>query len=534
MIYSDSGFIDPITDNLLYEGVTYFLDLSNLSNSDRSLLINHPILSNHIRFLPKNLYGELRIDNYVGWLDLLGEKFEVRSKKLLSHLTGNKQVSTLIEDIANVLNSINYKFDSPTSSNSEAEFNTYSSQLEKFDYFRKLIFDLPNTENLTAILNQIFRSPKTSLFSKRTLKPINKVTHTSPKTLKNLFKSDVNYLKVGNSSSLRNSKFFSVLSQKTSKQIFPEKFLSYETLSSLDVSENRFVKHFITEIQNTSFYLRNRNPKDGFLHHETTKVIDWTNNILRNNFFKQVKSLNYIPHSSSTLVFSSGYRQLYDHFIKSRFSFKSILDHLKAKYMSRGLNDIASLYEVWCYFKLCKSILGENLYLTSINQVSKNGEFKFGFEITNLDGLTISYNKTFSSARKTSYSLQFRPDIALELSKNGKIEVICFDAKYKYESHNRTDDIEPISSVKASDIHKMHCYVDAISNCELSLAVYPGNAFVFFNKVKPFKKITEINEINSFTGVGAINLSPDQDEILNSFIEKLLSSKSCPSTALRT
>ena len=526
LIYSDSDFLDPITDNLLYEGVTYFLDLSNLSNSDRLLLINHPILSNYIKFLPRNLYGELRIDNHVGWLDLLGEKYEVRSKKLLSHLTGNKQVSTLIEDIANVLNSINYKFDSPTSSNSESNFHKFSSQLEKFDYFRKLIFDLPKGENLTSILNQIFRSPKTSLVNNHTLKPINRVAQTSPKTIKNLFKNDVNFLKVSASSPLRNSKLFSVLNKKTSKQIFPEKFLTYETLSSLDIAENRFVKHFIIEIQNTSFYLRNRNPDNSFLVYETTRVINWTNNILRNNFFKQVNGLNYIPHSSSTLVFSSGYRQLYDHFIKSRFSFKSILDHLKARYMSHGLNDIASLYEVWCYFKLCRSILGEDLYLTAVNQISKNGNLKFGFEMTNLDGLNVSYNKTFSSARNSSYSLQFRPDITLELSKNGLKEVVCFDAKYKYESNNYTDEIEPISTVKASDIHKMHCYVDAISDCELSLAVYPGNSFVFFNKIKPFEKITEVSKINSFTGVGAINLTPDQGEIvLNSFIEKLLNSK---------
>src|SRR5699024_1829224 len=155
--------------------------------------------------------------------------------------------------------------------------------------------------------------------------------------------------------------------------------------------------------------------------------------------------MSIVPHSSSTLAYSPGYRQLFDHFINSRFSFKSILEHLKKEYFTHGLNDIATLYEVWTYFKVASHLLGDTMYLTQAQRINKDGKLKFGFSMTNNKDLKIYYNRTFSRSRKNSYSLQFRPDITIEVQRNGTKEIISLDAKYKFKRTNYEEGQEPVS-----------------------------------------------------------------------------------------
>jgi predicted component of viral defense system (DUF524 family) len=103
-----------------------------------------------------------------------------------------------------------------------------------------------------------------------------------------------------------------------------------------------------------------------------------------------------------------------------------------------------------------------------------------------------------------------RPDATVIIKTKENTVKLIFDAKYKVDQKNRLEKNE--LHVKQEDIHKMHTYVDAIENALFSFVVYPGTEFYFFerNINSPTRK--SIDEIQSFDGVGAIPLTPDNIE----------------------
>ncbi|MEB0014541.1 hypothetical protein QN416_23375, partial [Glaciimonas sp. Cout2] len=65
-------------------------------------------------------------------------------------------------------------------------------------------------------------------------------------------------------------------------------------------------------------------------------------------------------------------------------------------------------------------------------------------------------------------------------------------------------------TVKADDLQKMHCYVDAIEGTQCAIVMYPGTDFVFFPKDRSAAIAKHAAELTSLEGVGAIPLLPGE------------------------
>ena len=113
------------------------------------------------------------------------------------------------------------------------------------------------------------------------------------------------------------------------------------------------------------------------------------------------------------------------------------------------------------------------------------------------------------------YSLSLRPDIIVQIDRPyEKPFIAVIDAKYRnrgikfFEQEFIDVPQDAISAVKSADIHKMHCYADAIEGVYCAIACYPGTEFVFFPRDTNIKIYRQISDIKSLSGVGAIPLLP--------------------------
>jgi predicted component of viral defense system (DUF524 family) len=175
-----------------------------------------------------------------------------------------------------------------------------------------------------------------------------------------------------------------------------------------------------------------------------------------------------------------------------------------------AMRDIASLYELWCYFRLAELLtkwLGQPV--SSDSPQSGKGQLKVahGFRIGWGCGSELLFNARFQQgAVKHSYSLPLRPDLALELRAGPHQGLHLLDAKFKVRSlqgivGDEDDETpDPARTVKAADVHKMHTYRDAISEARTSWVLFPGNENEFWP-----------DRSGEAGGVGAVGFVPGQE-----------------------
>ncbi len=524
-LFTDTNCSIPIEDLILIEGEVYYLNFTSFSELEKKHIIEDSPLSRFITYLPGNKTGSLKIDNYLGNVKIGDITFDVRSRKLSDQIPGSKQLKQLIDEIGSISNNINYKIDSPTTVLRDKDYHSYSkaTTLSKFDYYYQLIFELPETNNLDSVLNKIFRNPHFNKKRKQVQSEISRVKNTNSSTLQSIFNAKNNYAYLPESSELNKCNLAQKIYKKTGKRLFPSQVESTITVTNYDTLENQFVKYFLNNIRITAYVIRSQFSSNEFIVKKANKIILWTDKILSNEFFQKIGELKIMPQNSSVLYYHPGYRELYDHFLSSLVPFRSIYDIATSHYFDHGLNNVASLYEIWTFLKVCQVVLGNEMYFDHLEPISENGNINYGFSVSNGKTLKVHYNKEFSGTSSETYSLRFRPDVTLEiLSSHGK-KYICFDAKYKFDISTRNHDLEPISRVKTEDIHKMHCYLDAIHDCFAAIVVYPGDKFVYYEKGSEYRVITDIASLNSKSGVGAINLTPESGfEALNSIVKVFL------------
>ena len=178
------------------------------------------------------------------------------------------------------------------------------------------------------------------------------------------------------------------------------------------------------------------------------------------------------------------------------------------------LKDISQLYEYWVFYSVVRSLLGEKVLVDSRKTVVKNGKIVQSIRVSH-DGISVSYNKTYVRRTHGSYSVILRPDIVIEIETEGGTVVFLLDAKYRSRESNTVVDESDESSVigrvvLTSDIHKMHCYVDAIEGAVCALAVYPGTEFIFYPRDRHSFIFRKSADMTSMAGVGAIPLLPGE------------------------
>ncbi len=243
-------------------------------------------------------------------------------------------------------------------------------------------------------------------------------------------------------------------------EVFPSKVLQYEKLESLDTLENRFVKHFLKEINE---FLSN---EDDFIEKiEGLKIlkneIDFA---LQSDIFTEIKDLDYFPSNSQVLMKKAGYRELFQ--IYRLFHMSFIPKIFKNLDLAFSLKDLATLWEYYVLIHLLREL--NNIYGEYKIKVNFEEKSKFKYEDAEFEfdnRIKFYYQKTLKS-----YScLPFRPDFLIE--KDGKKYI--FDAKFRIFENNKKDILE-----------NMHYYKDSL-NAEFSVAVCFGKSLEN-NKVGEF------------------------------------------------
>ena len=165
------------------------------------------------------------------------------------------------------------------------------------------------------------------------------------------------------------------------------------------------------------------------------------------------------------------------------------------------MKDVATLYEIWVFFKIAHALFGLGSEIT----VSGNSSGGLQFGTTwSANGRAASYNSTYAG-RRGSYSVTLRPDVTINVG--GRIWL--FDAKYKSDRTTVNDDEDQTqisAAVKKIDLHKMHTYVDAISGVVAAVAAYPGTEINLFPRVNCSGNL--LHDLFAQGGVGGIPLLP--------------------------
>jgi predicted component of viral defense system (DUF524 family) len=180
--------------------------------------------------------------------------------------------------------------------------------------------------------------------------------------------------------------------------------------------------------------------------------------------------------------------------------------------LSAPLENLPSLYQSWCTFQVYTTLLDSGMqqgYSIKKQDIvcKRSGElvvkcwpdnyptlemFHFGSKTA----IRFITERVYGTNQRGLFSISFlqRPDIAIEITREGKTDIILFDPKYKLDSEsiinvgnlvNEETMIAP-GKPKKADIDKMHAYRDAIRNERGEIVVtfaailYPG-ATVHYN-----------------------------------------------------
>lgn len=303
-------------------------------------------------------------------------------------------------------------------------------------------------------------------------------------------------------------------------RVLPEK----QFRTTVNTPENRFVKGFIGMIASVISRTREACTKDKRFSHRIRVECRGLEDVLapfeRHPMWCEVGAMTQVPASSTVLQRRRGYRDVFRHFILMRLATRHLpISSHEARDLLEG-RDIASLYELWCYFKVVdvlRDILGAPSSVDSVKRTDLQVHVAREFEVKWPNGTRALYNATFSSKRsghRVSYSLPLRPDIVIVLA-DGAVHVL--DAKFKLAWLDASEDDLDRADVKLEDVYKMHAYRDAIDAACSAWVLYPGTEFREY----------PADATGGVTGVGALPLRPEANgqEELTKLLRRMLG---CP------
>ncbi|TDX11303.1 DUF2357 domain-containing protein [Flavobacterium sp. S87F.05.LMB.W.Kidney.N] len=508
-IYKLSG---EEVDYELIENQTYKLDFQS---EDYSLIlkeINNAKLSNFIDWQEGNRLGKLCISNYIGNIYFFKKTYNVKSVKFLKELSGVEQFKKVLNEIEQLSKNIIFSYNSPSFILREVDYkNTNPSTLLIFNYFKKIILDWDSTINLETSISRILKNPNfkySKLYEKDKIEKIKKINN---KTIKLIVNKTNEVTKLRNQDThLLNLPLTQFLSRNSSESYFPTKSFMEKNKLSYDTLENRFVKHFVRYVASFAYRLNFVKNLPASVHDEKELILKVCRNILNKSFFREIGEMTVVPTNSTVLQSRIGYKDILQHYSRSQFGIMHIFEEFEKNALSVDLKRISDLYEYWVFYKIAKAFLGNDIIVEQQSILTEEGNLSYGVCFKN-ETISVYYNWTESKARQSSYSVSFRPDVTVAIkSKDGSIMKLIFDAKYKVERKEREDNTE--GHVKIDDIHKMHAYVDAIKDTLFAIVVYPGTEFLFYEKQHNTSIKRSVNEIDTFIGVGAIPLTPENIE----------------------
>ena len=510
IIYKDKELLHPIDEEILFENRPYFVDISDFKENERDYFIKEYGLSKHVDYHKKNDILTLKLTNVVGQINLFGNPIDVRSNKLNGEISGQQLFESLLEDITRISANLPFHYSGTSYSHREVDWDNHNpTDVERFDYFYQFAFKMKQGRNLYSQVEQIINNHNFVNKEKVEITEVSKSKQFNSVTIRNLGRGGL-YTPIDVNSNVSKTKLANKIKSISGRDLFPTHISNSINYVSIDTLENRFVKFILFDIQTLcSRLLRN---SDTSFNSKIIRLREEVQRMLNMPFFKQVKRLDIVPSSSTVLLKKSGYRELYYHYIQSNFGIHSVLDSLHEECFTAGLKDIATLYEIWVYFKMAEMLFPEEEIKVSYQgRALQNGDFIYTMSWSGNE-VKLNYNTSFNRSNNGSYSVSLRPDISLETQDK---RLFLFDAKYKFNSStkNKDDANDLVKVVKSEDIHKMHAYLDAIPQSIFSIAIYPGSKFVFYEKESSSVR-HKLDEIESFNGVGALPLIPFKTDTL--------------------
>lgn len=299
----------------------------------------------------------------------------------------------------------------------------------------------------------------------------------------------------------------------------PRKLNVITKVDTLDIPENRFIKHILGVFLHFCAEVRNK------LHYDQAKSLRAYNealiaeeklqNLLNHGLFKSLSLPSFLPMNSPVMQRKEGYREFFRFWLMFECAAKIIWQGGNDIY-SAGKKDVAVLYEYWLFFKLLE-LMREifDINSDSISELIEPTQDGLGLKLKSgqhiaLEGryessgrrlkIQFSYNKTFEGGmtypKAGSWSQKMRPDYTLsiwpsefsieEAEQQELIVHIHFDAKYKVDfikdifgvSEENIDEekaLQRSGTYKRGDLLKMHAYKDAIRRTAGAYILYPGN-----------------------------------------------------------
>ena len=503
-----------LVERTLYEGRTYFLLFpSSDPNVIKSALAMAGI-QDFVSWNKRNSVATLRVVNRIGLIRLFGNEYDIRSEKFLEGETGQRQYQIVLDDLASLSRHILFSPNTAPSANRAHSLElSQPSLLERFNYYRQTCFKRGRRPGLAELLEQITRNPHSRLVDEHVLDHIWSVKKSSRQTLKSLFQSKQSFVRLSPKHPLTVGRPGLRISGITDV-LFPLKALRPRGTVSLDTAENRFIKHVLLDVESVCRLVLSDGLLSGALLCQCQELLNLSKSLLQLGFFQNIGRLHTIPFFSPTLSARIGYRDLYRIFLRSRTGAKHLFEDMAEEALVVELKDVSLLYEYWVFYKIAVALLKPGALFLSRTAIVKEGRIVNAAVVS--DGeWTVYFNRTYTRKPTGSYSLRLRPDIVIEraVSDEAQTWVHVFDAKYKSIQYTVEDDeedsfIKTIGVVKATDIHKMHCYIDAIDGVRTATAVYPGDNFVFYPRDRKMPPAAKAKQISSLSGVGAVPLAP--------------------------
>ena len=462
----------------------------------------------------------LSLVNSVGILELP----HVGRVELFTGKLGDSDFEALLADLTELATSLPFAAGGPGSRPWDSGAAPREEVLyHAFVYLRYILSELaPVDSRLMPALELIQRAPQRRWRTERREVALEALTRVDSRTLLDLVvRADT----PAPSSSLSVSG--AMLASRLGHQL-PKTVSERRIRATIDTPENRFVKAFLGQAQ--GIIGRTRMAAEGGRTVFEKNLLGHCDRmeaalipVVRHSMWKDVGTMARIPFSSTVLQRQGGYRHVFRHFARIRLAPRIPLDRREMRGLLE-LKDIATLYELWTFFRLAdllRTLIGppvrsvrpapSDRYQVS---VSWNRTFEWA------SGIRLTYNRTFAPP-KDSYSVRLRPDIALHLREGPNRGLHLMDAKFSVRTLSeagldtkeggglQVEAEERKGTFTRGNLYKMHTYRDAIPDACSVWILYPGSEFRFFDASgdRPVRRSPE-NLPNSIRGVGAIPFAP--------------------------
>lgn len=282
-----------------------------------------------------------------------------------------------------------------------------------------------------------------------------------------------------------------------------------------DSAENQFVKAVASEMADAcqdvlgAIWLQVVDDP-GVAHRRETlsRLHGQLRQLVRAPMFDEVGPMHRVPVSSRVLQRRAGYRDLNLHwqaFLQARDPVWQRMQH------AIDLRDVATLYEYWVWFALCREV--QDAYACDRPEVGVMPLTEPGLP----HGLRARFRGlgtlTYNASRRAYSGITLRPDYLWEPDAGAKVG---FDAKFRLAWDAAPLDIQgpepkdPLARAKVDDLVKMHAYRDAIPNLRAAVVLFPGHVAEFRmvrGGHRPGVTVADVL-MQEMHGVGAIPMSP--------------------------